>query len=143
MELILDGINFEIELRESVFYISDYNEKLEYSLDCYFKHNEFDEEIISPYLCINDIKTNINGDIQNLVGEKFKVETIEEADEREDTFYIFEHEPLESYELTILEIKNNMVHIKCEGVAVIDGYSSPYTTGEFKIDCWLPIRDIG
>ena len=73
------------------------------------------------------------------MGKSFKIETIEASDEREDTFYIFEHEPLENYELTLLEIQNDTMHISCTGIAVIDGYVEPYIIGKFKIDCWLPI----
>lgn len=142
MGLILEKIKFELDsrTRSSAFFLYNIDEEntLEYSIECSFKQNKFEGESISPSLSINPIETNIR-DIKNLIGESFKVETIEESDEREDTFYIFEHEPLENYELTILEIKNDMARIRCTGIAVIDGYADPYVTGEFKIDCWLPI----
>ncbi len=142
MELLLDKTNFELNSRTrgSAFFvhIDDEENGLEYSIDCSFKENNFQGESVNPSLSINPIETNAKN-IQELVGKSFTVDTIEEADEREDTFYIFEHEPLERYELKILEIKNDRAHIRCTGIAVVDGYADPYTTAEFKIDCWLPI----
>ena len=31
------------------------------------------------------------------------------------------------------------IHVKCEGIAVIDGYSDPYVTATLIFDSWLPI----
>ena len=43
--------------------------------------------------------------IEDLVGEIFRVATVEECDDREDTFYLYESEPMVSYDLEVLEIK--------------------------------------
>lgn len=140
--LILDGISFELEseTRDSAFFVfeSDEGDGLEYAVDCLFKENDFRGEEVSPGLCINCIETTAKS-IPELVGESYSVENIEQSDEREDTLYIYEHEPMESYHITVLEIKNDKAHIKCEGVAIIDGYAECYETAQFSIDCWLPV----
>lgn len=41
--------------------------------------------------------------------------------------------------LNILEIKDKEVHIVITGVAITDGYTDPYKTANFTIDCWLSI----
>lgn len=74
-----------------------------------------------------------------MVGRTFSVDNVEKSDEREDTFYLFEHEPMESYQFTILEIKDNEIHIAISGIAITDGYSEPYKVADFTIDCWLSI----
>ncbi|ECB9648104.1 hypothetical protein FL871_04315 [Listeria monocytogenes] len=138
--------NMEFELntntRSTAFFIFDNEGSLEYALDCSFKANELSKELygqkIAPTLRINSIVTN-ECMLEGLRGKRFRIDNIEQADEREDTFYVFGHEPLENYELTILDIENDKVQIECKGVAVIDGYAEDYKTGNFEINCWLPI----
>ena len=74
-----------------------------------------------------------------MVGEKFRVATIEECDEREDTFYLYESEPMVSYDLEVLEIRNNRAHLICKGILIVDGYSEPYIQESFEIDSWVPV----
>ncbi|MBB6713890.1 hypothetical protein [Clostridium gasigenes] len=142
MGLLLEKTEFELDIqtKDSAFFVSpgDDRDGLQYSIECSFKNKEFEGANVSPALIINWIETNVKK-FENLVNLNFEVETVEEADKREDTFYVVEHEPLENYKLTVLEIQNDKAHIKCIGTAIIDGYSVPYTTGEFEIDCWLPI----
>ena len=64
---------------------------------------------------------------------------MEESCDREDSFYIYEHEPLIDYELEILEIRVNKAHIKCSGTLILDGYAEPYTKEKFEIDSWIPV----
>lgn len=52
---------------------------------------------------------------------------------------VFEHEPLESYIISVIEFKNDRAHIKCCGIGVTDGYAKPYKTAKFELDCYLPI----
>lgn len=118
---------------------SDENEgTLTVSVDILFESGEYDGEDVTPYICINEHETNVS-DVSELAGKSFSVDNVDEADEREDTFYLFEHEPMERYKMTILEIENDQMHIEIAGVAITDGYANPYKTDDFSIDCWLDI----
>ena len=57
----------------------------------------------------------------------------------EDSFYIYEHEPIVSYKLKILEIRNSKAHIQCSGILIVDGYTEPYEQEKFEIDSWIPV----
>lgn len=74
-----------------------------------------------------------------LIGTSFSVTAIEESYNREDAFYIYEHEPLVNYTSKILEIREDKAHIKCCGTLIVDGYAKPYTEEKFEIDSWLPM----
>lgn len=139
-ELLLNGISFELntKTKDTAFFISEKDAALEYSFDCCFHRNIFRGENIAPSICINPIVTSIKN-IEDLTGEYFEIKTVEEAQEREDTFYTFEHEPFENYKLTIVEVRDDRIHMKCAGTAIIDGYAQPYETAPFELDCWLPI----
>ena len=93
---------------------------------------------ILPSLCINPIDTKKES-IADLVGESFSVMTINESYDREDSFYIYEHEPLADYKLKILEIDSDKAHIKCSGTLVVDGYKEPPIKEKFEIDSWIPV----
>lgn len=140
MSMNLENIVFELNMRtrDTVFFIDDTEDGFEFWIDCSFESNEIYEEEVAPSLCINPTFTNANNK-EELVGMSFSVDSVEQADEREDTLYLFEHEPLEKYQLTILDIDNDRAHIECKGIAITDGYTVPYVTGKFEINCWLPI----
>ena len=108
------------------------------SVDIGFKNGNFGDDILSPAICINPITTDKNS-IGDLVGEKFRVATIEECDDREDTFYLYESEPMVSYDLEVLEIRDNRAHLICKGILIVDGYSEPYIQESFEIDSWVPV----
>ena len=114
------------------------NNSSSWSVDIGFKNGNFGYDILSPAICINPITTDKNS-IGDLVGEKFRVATIEECDEREDTFYLYESEPMVSYDLEVLEIRNNRAHLICKGILIVDGYSEPYIQESFEIDSWVPV----
>ncbi|MFD0716302.1 hypothetical protein [Paenibacillus sp. GCM10027626] len=140
---ILQGVSFPLRTDErgSAFYVhgSDDGDTIDISVDAHFQENTFEgDDNVEPYVSINPIQTNKNS-LSDLIGMSFEVKTIEEADEREDTLYIWEHEPFENYLLNIVDIKDDKVHIQCKGTAVTDGYAEPYKTVEFTMDCWLPI----
>ena len=109
-----------------------------WSVDIGFKEGDFRGEIIAPSICINRIDSD-KSNVKYLVGEVFKVNTLEECDEREDTFYIYESEPMVSYDLEVLEIKDSKAHIRCRGIMIADGYSDPYVQETFEIDSLIPI----
>lgn len=114
------------------------NNSSSWSVDIGFKNGNFGYDILSPAICINPITTDKNS-IGDLVGEKFRVATIEKCDEREDTFYLYESEPMVSYDLEVLEIRNNRAHLICKGILIVDGYSEPYIQESFEIDSWVPV----
>ena len=68
---------------------------------------------------------------------KLTVEDVKESDKREDTLYVFEHEPPERYSFMIIEILNQTVYIQTEGIAIVDRYANPYKTAFFSGDFWL------
>ena len=114
------------------------NNSSSWSVDIGFKNGNFGDDILSPAICINPITTDKNS-IGDLVGEKFRVATIEECDDREDTFYLYESEPMVSYDLEVLEIRDNRAHLICKGILIVDGYSEPYIQESFEIDAWVPV----
>jgi hypothetical protein len=109
-----------------------------WSVDIGFKEGDFSGEIIAPSICINRIDSD-KSNVKDLVGEVFTVNTLEECDEREDTFYIYESEPMIFYKLEIVEIKDDNAHIKCSGILIVDGYEEPYEEENFEIDSVLPV----
>ena len=92
--------------RRSCLMFFDEDDPVSWSVDIGFSEEDFGDETVSPVICINPIDTDKNS-VEELVGEKFKVATVEECADREDTFYIYEFEPMVSYEVEVLEIKDN------------------------------------
>jgi len=109
-----------------------------WSVDIGFKEGNFRGELTAPSICINSVDSN-KSSVKDLVGETFSVNILEECDEREDTFYIYESEPMVSYRLEIIEIKDDNAHIKCCGRLIVDGYSDPIEEENFEIDSVLPV----
>lgn len=136
----LGNVNFEIntKTRQTAFFIYEEDGLLEFSVDILCLDNEYEGEQCGPYLVINPIETN-EMKIDKLIGKEYSIDSVEKSLEREDSFYVYEHEPMEKYTLRILEIDDRNVHINVIGIAITDGYSNPYKTDEFKIDCWLPL----
>ena len=124
--------------RQSCLMFFKEDDPASWSVDIGFKEGNFGDETVAPAICINPIDTDKNS-VEELVGEKFRVTTVEECDDREDTFYIYESEPMVSYELEVLEIKEGKAHIRCSGIMIVDGYSDPYEEEKFEIDCQVPI----
>lgn len=121
-----------------MYFKGDEEEPAFWSVDIGFCEGDFHGEEIRPSLSINSIDT-VKESVSDLIGESFAIKKIEESCDREDTFYIYEHEPLVSYQLKILEIEDHKAHIKCSGILVVDGYAKPYTTEKFEIDSWVPV----
>nr|WP_298056947.1 hypothetical protein [uncultured Lachnoanaerobaculum sp.] len=109
-----------------------------WSVDIGFKEGDFYGELTAPSICINSIYSN-KSNVKDLIGESFIVNTLEECDEREDTFYIYESEPMISYKLEIIDIKDDNAHIRCTGVLIVDGYADPIEKEYFEIDSLIPI----
>lgn len=144
-ELNLNGVIFGLDKdirRKSKFYIFESDEQegmITVSMDVHFEKKEYENEIVLPSISINEHEANVS-ETEKLIGQCFKVDTLEEADEREDTFYIFEHEPMEKYEFKVIEISGENIHIQIKGTAIVDGYAQPYETADFFGDFWLPLN---
>ncbi len=140
-KLVLNSEVFELESgRDSKFYVCDSDENegmITVGFDISFQKKKYRNEIMSPSISINVHETGVSK-LEEIIGHVFKVDTLEEADEREDTFYLYEHEPMEKYEFSILETKDQKIHIQMKGIAIVDGYADPYETAEISVDCWLP-----
>ena len=140
--LHLGEYNFREDLtgRQSslMFFSANESGMSSWSFECRFLSGTFGDENISPSICINPIETECCC-VKELVGKSFSVDIIEECIEREDTFYIFEHEPLCNYTVSIKEIKKRMAVIQCIGQAIVDGYSEEAPTIDFSMEVMVPI----
>lgn len=135
--LILDGVAFELQDCEDtklyVFESDEYDGTVTISFDLYFRQAILNGERVLPCICINEHETHKSA-INETVGCTYSVDSAEELYEREDTLYIYEHEPLKKYSFTILEISGKTARIHIEGTAIIDGYSVPAKTADFSGD---------
>jgi len=131
---------FEVDEKQSWFYVEvGDNQTLRFSLDIICKDGEYEDELCNPCVIINAFNTRALN-VQELVGFEAAVQTLEESDEREDMFYLFEHEPFVEYSLNILQLENKNIHVHLKGIAVIDGYADPFIKAPFEADCWLRVR---
>lgn len=134
---------FEIEksMRNTAFFISVHSNQSTLTVDLALEVKavtNYDKEISSPSICINSFTTEVSH-FKDLIGKKFIINTLEEAAEREDTFYVYEHETLCDYVLEILDIDNEFICTKCYGHANIY-WDSPYATNvPFEIQGNFPI----
>ena len=69
----------------------------------------------------------------------FSVKKALDREEREESFYIYENEPLHEDRIEILEIVEAKAHIKCNGMLILDGYAEPWIEERFQIDSWIPV----
>ena len=121
-----------------MFFKADREESASWAVDIGFKPGDFEGNEISPSICINPIDTD-KSTVKELVGTTFWVKTVEESEEREDSFYIYENEPLIEYRIEVLDIAEAKAHIKCNGVLILDGYAEPWIEEGFEIDSWVPV----
>ena len=126
------------EGRRSCLMFCKEDDCMSWSVDIGFTPGDLNGEEITPSLCINPIDTYKNS-VEELTGETFSVTTIEESDDREDAFYIYEWEPMVSYNLEVVEIIDSKAHVRCKGVLILDGYTNPYIEEKFEIDSWIPV----
>ena len=110
-----------------MFFKADREESASWAVDIGFKPGDFEGNEISPSLCINPIDTD-KSTAKELVGTTFSVKTALDSEEREDSFYIYENEPLLEYMIEILDIVEAKTHIKFNGVLILDGYAEPLST---------------
>ena len=148
--LTLDGVAFQLsddgeeEGWGNGFYVTESDKDdgtLDISLEAYFTRppgrygDRFHDD---PSISLSPMPTG-KKKLAEVAGMTFEVGSLKEADEREDTFYMFEHEPFENYKLTVAEIKDGKARIKCSGTAVWDSDARPHRTAEFEVECLLPV----
>ena len=140
--------NEDYTTRDTAFLFLKEGEGMEscsWSIDCFFEagkfvtggcdeDEEYEDDAVSPYICINPIATE-KKNVNELVGETFEITNVEDAEEREDSFYIYDAEPIVEYKIQILEIQNDKIRIKCTGTMSVD-YEELHS---FEMDSWLPI----
>lgn len=139
--LLLKDVPFKTDRKTKetgLFVFENDNSKLDFSIGISFKSNVFEGEPISPYLVIDSVETSIKA-VEDLTRVKFKINNTQISDYREDTFYIYEQEPFEQYELSIVDIKDKMAYIKCSGTVGIYGYSNTCKSTKFELNSRIPI----
>ena len=144
-KMTLGGFEFEVDDCENTkFYVTEGEEEdgtIAVSFDVKFKRGKFGSEDVAPEMIINDFETG-KEDIEDVIGSEFTVETVDEADEREDTLYIYEHEPFMNYTLKLIDKEDDIIHLTISGTAITDGYSEPEETAEFEGKFWLRYEEI-
>lgn len=145
-KLNVGGYEFQVKDCDSTkIYIFDNDEDIDeerdiitktFSMDVCFEKGQFGNEAVTPKLVINEIPTG-KAKIRDMIGMEFEVVSVDESVEREDTLYVYEHEPLVSYKLKIIGIEDDLMYVKISGTAVTDGYSTAAQTagfdGEFRL----------
>ena len=129
---------WEGRMTSLMYHKADKDESAYWSLDIGFKDGEYEGDMIAPYLCINAIDTDKKF-VEELTGEEFEVKDVETCADREDTFYIYEHEPMCNYKVKVVEIDGDKAHVTGNGTLIVDGYVDPYKVDDFEFDCYVPI----
>jgi hypothetical protein len=138
--LTLGGYEFQMkDCDMTKFFIFDNDEDIDnerdvitktVSMEVCFEKGHFGNEVVSPQLIINEFPTG-QSEVDDIIGMEFEVKLPEEAYEREDSLYIYEHEPLMNYKWKIIGISDGLIHVLISGTAVTDGYSKPVQTADF------------
>jgi len=112
-----------------------------WNLELHFSEGEYDGETVLPMIILNYIKTKKQSP-EELKNESFKVGSLEDCEEREDEFYIFEHEPMLKYAVKIKDVKDGKALVSCTGTAVEDGYAEKPKKVKFSLEEWVKIEDM-
>ncbi len=129
--------NIDVQTRQTIFFVEE-KETVSFSVGIAYQDGDFDQEEVSPSININTIVTQAKT-IEDLKGFEFEVADVEESDERQDRFYLFNHEPFVELKLKIVDINADFATISCRGIAVLDGYENPMLTAPFELKEKLPI----
>lgn len=139
-KLILDGVAFTLDdSNETEFYIFGSDEQegtITISFDASFQEEKFQNDVAAPYICVNSHETGKTS-VEALAGSTYHVDSIRESNDREDLFYLFEHEPMKRYSFTVVEVQDQKIHIQMEGTAIVDGYANPCQFADFSGDIWF------
>lgn len=125
----------------SLYLCSDENGKKAWNLELHFTEGEYGDETVSPMIILGYIKTDKQTP-DALKGERFKINSPEECEEREDEFYIFEHEPILKYTVKIADIKDGRALVSCSGTAVEDAYADKPKKVKFAFEEWVTVEEM-
>ena len=132
-KMLLGGSEFEVKDDRmtglSIFESDEEDGTYTVSIEVWFKEGEFRGENVKPMIVINPHETGLSS-VEELIGTEYTVESVEEAEEREDTLYVFEHEPFINYTMKILDLNDGIAKVSIRGTAITDGYSEPEQTAE-------------
>ncbi len=112
-----------------------------WDLELHFSKGEYDGETVLPMIILNYIKTKKQSP-EELKNESFKVGSLDDCEEREDEFYIFEHEPMLKYAVKIKDVKDGKALVSCTGTAVDDGYADKPKKVKFSLEEWVAIEEM-
>lgn len=124
-----------------LYLCTDENGKKAWNVELHFAEGEFKGETVSPTIILGYIKTEKQTPAE-LKNESFKVNSIEECEEREDEFYIFEHEPMFKYNVKIADFRNGKTLVCCSGTAVEDGYAEKPKKVKFALEEWVTVGEM-
>lgn len=124
-----------------LYLCTDENGKKAWNVELHFAEGEYNGEIVSPMVILGYIKTEKQTP-EALKNERFKVNSSEECEEREDEFYIFEHEQMLKYGVTIKDVKNGKILVSCLGTAIEDGYSEKPKKVKFDFEEWVTVEEM-
>ena len=124
-----------------LYLCTDENGKKAWNIELHFAEGEYDGETVSPTIILGYIKTEKQTPAE-LKNESFKANSIEECEEREDEFYIFEHEPMYKYNVKIADFKDGKALVCCSGTAVEDGYSEKPKKVKFALEEWVTVGEM-
>lgn len=124
-----------------LYLCTDENGKKAWNVELHFAEGEYDGETVSPMIIIGYIKTEKQTP-EALKNERFKASSPEECEEREDEFYIFEHEPMLKYSVTIKDVRDGRALVFCSGTAIEDGYSEKPKKVKFDLEEWVTVEEM-
>ena len=124
-----------------LYLCTDENGKKAWNVELHFAEGEFKGETVCPTIILGYIKTEKHTPAE-LKNESFKVSSIEECEEREDEFYIFEHEPMLKYNVKIADFRDGKALVCCSGTAVEDGFADKPKKVKFAFEEWVTVAEM-
>lgn len=124
-----------------LYLCTDEKGKKAWNVELHFAEGEYCEETVCPTIILGYIKTEKRTPAE-LKNEGFKVGSIEECEEREDEFYIFEHEPMLKYNVKIADYRDGKALVCCSGTAVEDGYAEKPKKVKFALEEWVTVEEM-
>ncbi len=112
-----------------------------WNLECHFEDGVYGDETVSPMISINYVKTKKQSPAE-LKGEKWSVSDMDECDEREDFFYIYECEPMFKYTVKIKDVKDNKALVSCSGNATEDSGEDKPKKVKFSFEEWITVEEM-
>ncbi len=125
----------------SLWLCSDDKGNKAWNLELHFSEGEYGGETVYPMIILGYIKTKKQSP-EDLKKESFKIDSMEDCEEREDEFYIFEHEPMLKYNVKIKDVKDGKALVSCTGTAVEDSAADKLKKVKFSLEEWVAIDEL-